>query len=166
MPYSFSVMYDHSFCSPSRSSPLNVLFRLFRVAGWNQKERPLLHNIFHVGDKVLTVNRIPITSASKLWKLIKRADSETRFDFIIRRLPFGKAYYVRKNLDYEDIGMELKENSAEVRHSIVPVACPSISPAAGVSFRSLGQLEVPNCGQPTSVCAQVDYACLCLIIHC
>lgn len=84
------------------------------MAGWNQKERPLLSNVFHVGDRVLLVNNIPVTSASKLWKMIKRADSDQRFDIIIRRLPFGKAYHIRRNLDFEDIGLQVKDDSAEV----------------------------------------------------
>ena len=86
-----------------------------RVAGWNQKERPLLSNIFHLGDRVMTVNNEPYTSVTKLMKLIKRSDSETKFEFVLRRLPFGKAYFVHRNLDYEDIGLVLKPGSSEVK---------------------------------------------------
>ena len=89
------------------------------MVGWNQKERPLLQHIFHIGDKILTVNNETYTSATKLNKLIKRADSDTKFEFVIRRLPFGKAYFVHRNIDYESIGIELKDRSAEVR-----MACP------------------------------------------
>lgn len=84
------------------------------MAGWNQKERPLLGNVFHIGDRIMLVNNLPVLSASKLWKMIKRADSDQRFDFIIRRMPFGKAYHIRRNFDYENIGLEVKDDSAEV----------------------------------------------------
>ena len=63
----------------------------------------------------MTVNNEPYTSVTKLMKLIKRSDSDTKFEFVLRRLPFGKAYFVHRNLDYEDIGLVLKPGSSEVK---------------------------------------------------
>jgi len=87
---------------------------LSRVAGWNQKERPLLQNIFHLGDKVLSVNGETFATAQKLNKMVKRADSETKFEIIVRRMPFGKAYFVHRNVDNEDIGIQFSKGSTEV----------------------------------------------------
>lgn len=74
----------------------------------------MLLNIFHIGDKVLSINGEPFTSTTKLQKVIKRSDSGTKFEFVLRRLPFGKAYFVHRNFDYEEIGMEVVETSGVV----------------------------------------------------
>ena len=34
----------------------NMPFVVCRVGGWNQKARPFLHNAFHVGDQVVSIN--------------------------------------------------------------------------------------------------------------
>ncbi|CAG2171221.1 unnamed protein product [Oppiella nova] len=42
------------------------------LAGWRQKEFPVLHNTFHIGDRLLSINGDPVTTASQAYKLIKQ----------------------------------------------------------------------------------------------
>lgn len=48
---------------------------LFRVAGWKQKEHPLLHNTFHVGDRIISIAGHRILSVQDAHKAIKHQPS-------------------------------------------------------------------------------------------
>ena len=42
-----------------------------RVAGWRQKEKPLLYNAFHIGDQIVCVEHCSVSSAAEVNRLIK-----------------------------------------------------------------------------------------------
>lgn len=42
-----------------------------RVAGWKQREHPLLHNFLHVGDLVLSVAGVPPAGAAAVKNILK-----------------------------------------------------------------------------------------------
>lgn len=49
-----------------------MIFNTFRrVGGWRQKEKPLLYNVFHIGDQIVRVGRCNVSSASDVHRLIK-----------------------------------------------------------------------------------------------
>lgn len=46
-----------------------------RVAGWKQKEHPMLYNALHIGDQLLSVAGILVQNASDAQRLIRGAPS-------------------------------------------------------------------------------------------
>lgn len=48
-------------------------FGFFRIAGWKQKEHPVLYNALHIGDQLVSVAGTPITSANEVNKIIRAA---------------------------------------------------------------------------------------------
>lgn len=49
----------------------NASFGNRRVAGWRQKEKPLLYNVFHIGDQIIRVGHCGVASSSDVNRLIK-----------------------------------------------------------------------------------------------
>lgn len=43
------------------------------VAGWKQKEHPVLYNALHIGDQLISVAGMAITSAAEAHKVIRGA---------------------------------------------------------------------------------------------
>jgi hypothetical protein len=46
-----------------------------RVAGWRQKEKPLLYNVFHIGDQIIRVSHCNVSSSVDVNRLIKNESS-------------------------------------------------------------------------------------------
>lgn len=51
------------------------LLNLYRVAGWRQKEKPLLYNVFHIGDQIMRVSHCNVSSSVDVNRLIKNESS-------------------------------------------------------------------------------------------
>jgi hypothetical protein len=70
-----AVWYFHPICF----SNSNVYFYFgnfpYRVAGWRQKEKPLLYNVFHIGDQIIRVSHCNISSSADVNRLIKNESS-------------------------------------------------------------------------------------------
>ena len=50
-----------------------------RIAGWCQRMRPFLHNVFHIGDQIISVNSQVVENAKMARKLIKVRGAAARF---------------------------------------------------------------------------------------
>ncbi len=121
------------------SLALVEIFGCLWIAGWKQREYPILFNAFHVGDQILSVAGQPVRTASEFHKLVKykQANSSTsgpdvpHVEIIVRRLPFAQVYHLKRDVDGQPLGLVLCGNTCEVRE-IVPG-----SPAAihGMSAR-------------------------------
>ena len=122
------------------SLALVEIFGCLWIAGWKQREYPILFNAFHIGDQILSVAGQPVRTASDFNKLVKSkapsSGSATQaevphVEIIVRRLPFAQVYYLKREVDGQPLGLVLSGNTAEVRE-IVPG-----SPAAvrGMSAR-------------------------------
>ena len=53
-----------------------------RVAGWRQKEKPLLYNVFHIGDQIIRVGHCSVASSNDVNRLIKCETSGQVFWFV------------------------------------------------------------------------------------
>lgn len=42
-----------------------------RIAGWKHKEHPLLYNVLHIGDLVLSIAGISLTGATSVKDILK-----------------------------------------------------------------------------------------------
>ncbi|KAL9694245.1 hypothetical protein quinque_013530 [Culex quinquefasciatus] len=108
------------------------------VAGWKQKEHPVLYNALHIGDQLISVAGVAITSAAEAHKTIRGAPG-LFVELIIRRVPFGRVYAIRRELDGQCLGLirdgntstivDVVPNSLAARHGLPPKAksCDGLS---------------------------------------
>src|SRR5437588_260261 len=61
------------------------------IAGWKQKEFPNLHNIFHLGDRVMKVNGEKVYTVQHIHMAVKSEPTPT-VDFVVQRVPHGKVF--------------------------------------------------------------------------
>ncbi|XP_062558531.1 serine-rich adhesin for platelets [Armigeres subalbatus] len=108
------------------------------VAGWKQKEHPVLYNALHIGDQLISVAGLAISSAAEAHKAIRGAPG-LFVELIIRRVPFGRVYAIRRELDGQCLGLirdgntstivDVVPNSLTARHGLPPKAqsCDGLS---------------------------------------
>ncbi|TRY76968.1 hypothetical protein TCAL_02681 [Tigriopus californicus] len=87
------------------------------VAGWKQKEYPVLYNAFHIGDQIMTVAGLPVRTASEFSKLVKTKGSNDTLhvEIIIRRLPFAQVFHLRREIDTQPLGIITHGNTNEIK---------------------------------------------------
>lgn len=88
-------------------------FNCVWVAGWKQKEHPLLHNTFHVGDRLLSIAGHRILSIQDAHKAIKQQPSTV--EFVVRRVPYGKILAIRREYEGQDLGLIREGGTAEIK---------------------------------------------------
>lgn len=44
---------------------------VFRVCGWKQKEHPMLYNALHIGDQLISIEGVSVSSASDAHKILR-----------------------------------------------------------------------------------------------
>ncbi|KAH0555531.1 uncharacterized protein LOC123262426 [Cotesia glomerata] len=79
------------------------------VAGWKCREHPLLYNVLHVGDMVISVAGVIPNGASAIRDILKGITTP-RVEVIVRRLPYARAMILTKRTDNEDFGLEVNGN--------------------------------------------------------
>lgn len=46
-----------------------------RITGWKQKDHPMLYNALHIGDQVISIGGITVSSASDAHKIIRNSQN-------------------------------------------------------------------------------------------
>jgi len=100
------------------------------IAGWKQKEFPFLHNTFHIGDQLLSINGDPVSNSSQAYRLIKQ--NSLIIELIVKRVPNGKVLCIRRKTDGQDLGFIRNKNTAE----ILDVITGGLADRAGLTLRS------------------------------
>lgn len=98
------------------------------MAGWKQKEHPVLYNAFHIGDQLVSVAGHKINTASEANKVIRNA-STLFVEILVRRIPFGRAYAIRRDREGQCLGLIRDGNTA----TIVEVIPNSLAAKQGLS---------------------------------
>ncbi|EDV42633.1 uncharacterized protein Dana_GF16925 [Drosophila ananassae] len=99
------------------------------IGGWKQKEHPVLYNALHIGDQLLTIAGVNISSAAEANKIIR--NTNTLFvEVLLRRIPFGRAYAIRRDREGQCLGLirdgntativDVVPNSLAARHGLPP----------------------------------------------
>ncbi|XP_050521692.1 uncharacterized protein LOC126894609 [Daktulosphaira vitifoliae] len=107
------------------------VFQTVWIAGWKQKEHPMLHNALHIGDQLLSVAGKPVTCSTDAHKSIKAWPS-LYVELIIRRVPCGKVFVVRRQEQGQDLGIVQEGGTAEIK-DIIP---NSLAAVHGLSPRT------------------------------
>jgi len=84
------------------------------IAGWNQKARPFLHNAFHVGDQIVSINFQVVENSRMAYKLIKHSGAEDKIIFIVRRVPNARVLAIRRELEGQDLGLRRQGGTGEI----------------------------------------------------
>ncbi|XP_049959888.1 uncharacterized protein LOC126480693 [Schistocerca serialis cubense] len=101
------------------------------IAGWKQREHPMLYNALHIGDQLLTVVGVPVQSATDANRLIRGAMG-LYVELVIRRVPFGRVFAIHREADGQSLGVVQEGNTAEVRDVVAnsPAARAGLAPRA------------------------------------
>ncbi|KAG7159998.1 hypothetical protein Hamer_G017443 [Homarus americanus] len=94
------------------------IFNHVYVAGWKQREHPYLHNTFHIGDRLVSVCGVHITTAAEVNNIIKN-ESTPMVEFIIRRVPHGKVFALKRETEGQPLGVIREGNTAEIKEIVV-----------------------------------------------
>lgn len=85
------------------------------IAGWKQKDHPHLHNTFHIGDQLISINDIPIESASQA-RSYTEYFSLSSLNFVIRRTPFGRVFCLIRTETEDSLGIVREGGTAQIRY--------------------------------------------------
>lgn len=102
---------------PFRGKIFKIKFVYYRVAGWRQKEKPLLYNVFHIGDQIIRVGHCNVSSSTDIHRLLK-CDGSIQVEFIVRRMPFGRVFHLRREAEGQSLGLVTEISGAEIREVI------------------------------------------------
>ncbi|XP_034231072.1 uncharacterized protein LOC117639477 [Thrips palmi] len=101
------------------------------IAGWKQREHPMLYNALHIGDQLLSVAGLSVVTAADAHRFI-RASNSLYVPFIIRRVPFGHVFAFRRDAEGQSLGISLEGGTAEVKE----VAADSPAARGGLPSRA------------------------------
>ncbi|XP_034937274.1 uncharacterized protein [Chelonus insularis] len=124
------------------------------VAGWKYKEHPLLYNVLHVGDMVLSVAGVKPVNAAAIRDILKGITTP-RIEVIVRRLPYAKAMILTKRTESEDFGLEVNGNElsgvygAALNAGLPPLA-EAMDPTAPIGSSTTWTLTEMN-GRPLNM---------------
>lgn len=100
------------------------------VAGWKQREHPLLYNALHVGDLVLSVAGISPSGAATIREILKGCTSP-RVEVIVKRLPYGHAMTLTRRTEDESFGLEVNGNEVTgVTGIALALGLPPLAPSS------------------------------------
>ena len=129
------------------SLALVEFFGCLWVAGWKQRDFPVLYNAFQVGDQILSVAGMPVKTSHEFNKLVKQKSPSSQgtqgatsgtagsssgntsmltnwetlphVEIIVRRLPFAQVFYLKREIEGQPLGILLNNSTAEIKE-IVP----------------------------------------------
>ncbi|XP_069140145.1 uncharacterized protein [Argopecten irradians] len=85
------------------------------IAGWDGRRFPRLAEKIHIGDQLLSVEDVRVTSSLQASKLLKQTQSQ-RVTFVIKRLPYAHIIALRRNHDGESLGITREGGTAEITY--------------------------------------------------
>ncbi|KAL0269699.1 UNVERIFIED_CONTAM: hypothetical protein PYX00_007339 [Menopon gallinae] len=98
------------------------------VAGWKQREHPMLYNALHIGDQLISVSDVVVRSAAEAQKIIRNSNN-IYIELIIRRVPFGRVFALHRSSEGQNLGIVQEGNTAEIS-DVLP---NSVAARAGLS---------------------------------
>lgn len=124
------------------------------VAGWKQREHPLLHNFLHVGDLVLSVAGVPPAGATAVKNILKNCTTP-RVEMIVKRLPHARALTLTRRSESDDFGLEVNANEVSRVAGValsqgLPSYVPAADPAAPLGTTVTWSLTEVN-GRPLNI---------------
>ncbi|XP_060068580.1 uncharacterized protein LOC132548715 [Ylistrum balloti] len=85
------------------------------IAGWDGRRFPRLAEKIHIGDQLISVEDVRVTSSVQASKLLKQTQSQ-RVTFVVKRLPYATILAIRRNHDRENLGITREGGTAEITY--------------------------------------------------
>ena len=95
--------------------------------GWNQRDFPSLHGKLHLGDQLISVNGVKVTTVDVAQKLLKGATTP-KITMVLHRMPYAKVFAIRRDAEGQSLGIKREGGSGEVRikhDTLNDKSCPS-----------------------------------------
>ncbi|XP_076461879.1 uncharacterized protein LOC143294318 [Babylonia areolata] len=83
------------------------------IVGWNQKDFPSLHGKFHIGDQLISVCNVKITSATMAQKMLKHPPVDL-VEMLVKRTPHARVLAIRRVAEGQSIGIKRNGGTAEI----------------------------------------------------
>ncbi|EFA11399.2 uncharacterized protein LOC660694 isoform X1 [Tribolium castaneum] len=84
------------------------------VCGWKQREQPMLYNVLHIGDKILSVAGIPVKSTAEANRILESHYCGLYVDIIIKRVPHGQVFLIQRETEGQSLGIVQENNTAVI----------------------------------------------------
>lgn len=81
------------------------------IAGWS---KPQLRTMLHVGDRLINICGRRVANAHEAQKTIKTVAINQSVEFVIQRVPYGKALAMKRSFDGENLGFMMECGTNEV----------------------------------------------------
>lgn len=67
----------------------------------------------HIGDELIKINDTRILNSSQAYKIMKHEKADS-FDFVVKRIPYGKVIAMRRSHEREPLGINREGGTAVV----------------------------------------------------
>lgn len=76
----------------------------------------MLYNALHIGDRLVSVGGVALGAAANAAEVNKmiRGSQSAYIELIVRRVPFGRVYAIRRDLDGQCLGLIRESNTATI----------------------------------------------------
>ena len=85
------------------------------ISGWKQKNHHL-HTTFHIGDQLVSIDGVVMQSSLQARTFIKNCAHS--LEVVVRRIPFGQVFCLKRSVDGEDLGLLRERGTAEIKYII------------------------------------------------
>ncbi|GFO50451.1 syntenin-2 [Plakobranchus ocellatus] len=83
------------------------------IVGWNQRDFPSLHGKLHIGDQLISVNGVKVSSVDIAQKLLRGATSP-KITVMLHRMPFAKVFAIRRDAEGQSLGIKREGGTGEI----------------------------------------------------
>ncbi|XP_065165161.1 uncharacterized protein, partial [Atheta coriaria] len=87
------------------------------VCGLKLKENPMLYNVLHIGDQLLTIEGCKTRSTADVQKIL-RASQNLHVQIVVNRVPRGQVFVIHRDVEGQPLGI-LQEGSTAVIADVV-----------------------------------------------
>lgn len=75
----------------------------------------MLYNFLHIGDQLVTIEGLEVNSAIDAHKLLRSACSSLYINMLIKRVPYGKVFVMRRDTEGQPLGIIQEQNTAVIQ---------------------------------------------------
>lgn len=84
------------------------------ICGWKQKEHPMLYNVLHIGDQLLSIEGLGVKTSNEAHKILRNTSS-LYVNVIVKRIPFGEVFIIHRDVEGQPLGIVQDGNTAVIQ---------------------------------------------------
>ncbi|KAK7109348.1 hypothetical protein V1264_013402 [Littorina saxatilis] len=121
------------------------------MVGWIQKDFPSLHGKFHIGDQLISICNVKVTSAAMAHKMLKHPKSDM-VEMLVKRIPHAVVLAIRREAEGQNIGIKRNGGTAEIQY----VDPNGLAAGNGLPLHAPKVLEPESAGRTTWVLTEIN----------